>query len=73
MHCRLSYSLSELDLSNNSGITGMLPPQLGLLPRLQAVKVTTTHMSCAGIIKPFVSCSEAAAAAAMLLTVRLRH
>lgn len=51
----MSYSLSELDLSNNTGITGEIPSQLALLPRLQTVKLMQTNKSCAGIIKPYVS------------------
>lgn len=53
----LSYSLTELDLSNNLGITGELPPQLALLPRLQVVKMMQTGASCAGITKLYVSCA----------------
>jgi hypothetical protein len=51
---RTSYSLSELDLSNNPGITGVLPPQLGLLKSLKLVKYTATNLSCAGITQPYV-------------------
>lgn len=53
--CRLSYSLAELDLSNNTGVTGLLPAQLGLLPQLKVVKMLQTNLSCAGITKPYVS------------------
>jgi hypothetical protein len=53
--CRLSYNLAELDLSNNTGVTGLLPAQLGLLPQLQVVKMLQTNLSCAGITKPYVS------------------
>lgn len=56
--CRLAYSLTELDLSNNTGITGFLPPQMGLVPRLQELKITNTNMSCAGIIKAYVSAAR---------------
>lgn len=60
---RLSYSLAELDLSNNTGITGELPAQLGLLPQLRVVKVMQTNLSCAGITQPYsvttnYSCSD---------------
>lgn len=54
MHpCRLAYGLSELDISNNPGLTGMLPPQMGLLSRLKMVRTTGTNLSCAGVIQPY--------------------
>lgn len=52
--CRLAYGLQELDFSNNPGLTGMLPPQMGLLARLKQIRASDTNMSCAGIISPYV-------------------
>jgi hypothetical protein len=46
--CRLSYSLESVDLSNNAGVTGQLPPELGLLARFSAFNGLNTSMSCAG-------------------------
>lgn len=51
--CRLAYGLQELDFSNNPGLTGMLPPQMGLLSRLKQVRTSGTNLSCAGIISPY--------------------
>jgi hypothetical protein len=50
---RLAYGLSEMDFSNNPGLTGMLPPQMGLLGRLKQVRASGTKVSCAGIISPY--------------------
>jgi hypothetical protein len=52
-----------MDVSNNPGVTGVLPPQLGLLSRLRSVRTGNTSMSCAGITRPFAlatnnSCSD---------------
>lgn len=52
--CRLAYGLQELDFSNNPGLTGMMPPQMGLLARLKQIRASDTNMSCAGIISPYV-------------------
>jgi hypothetical protein len=57
----LSYGLQDLDLSNNEGLTGFLPPQMGLLP-LRSVRAAGTDLSCAGIIRPYVSAVCGAAA-----------
>ena len=53
--CSLTYGLTELDLSNNTGVTGELPAEMALLPQLQVVKMMQTNASCAGINKPYVS------------------
>ena len=50
----LSYGLEDLDISNNEGLTGFLPPQIALAP-LRSVRATGTDLSCAGIIRPYVS------------------
>lgn len=63
--CRLTYNLQSLDYSNNPGITGPIPPQMGLLEGLQVVRLQNTSLSCSGITRPFVvttnaSCSDPA-------------
>jgi hypothetical protein len=50
----LAYGLAEMDISNNPGLTGVMPPQMGLLARLKQVRATNTSISCAGIIRPYV-------------------
>jgi hypothetical protein len=60
---RLAYGLVEVDFSNNPGITGVLPPQMGLLSRLKTVRTSNTSLSCAGVTRPFIittnnSCSD---------------
>lgn len=52
---RLSLALSDLDLSGNIGLTGAIPAVTGRLAKLQVMKATNTSLSCAGIIRPFVS------------------
>jgi hypothetical protein len=64
-HHRLSYSLQSIDYSNNPGITGRIPPQMGLLESLQVARLQNTSLSCSGIIKPYTvttnaSCSDPA-------------
>ncbi|WIA30200.1 hypothetical protein OEZ86_000292, partial [Tetradesmus obliquus] len=59
----LSYSLQSIDYSNNPGITGRIPPQMGLLQGLQTARLQNTSLSCSGIIKPYTvttnaSCSD---------------
>jgi hypothetical protein len=41
------------DFSNNSGITGIIPPQMGFAGDLRSMSLTGTNMSCADVIKPY--------------------
>jgi hypothetical protein len=57
--------LQSIDYSNNPGITGRIPPQMGLLEGLQVARLQNTSLSCSGIIKPYMvttnaSCSNPA-------------
>lgn len=49
----LAYGLADMDISNNPGVTGFLPPQMGVLTRVKQVRATNTNMSCAGIVQPY--------------------
>jgi hypothetical protein len=60
---RLAYSLQSIDYSNNPGITGRIPPQMGLLEGLQVARLQNTSLSCSGITRPYTvttnqSCSD---------------
>lgn len=61
--CRLAYSLQSVDLSNNFGLTGFIPPQLALSQSLQRVRISNTSLSCSGVTQPYTittnaSCSD---------------
>ncbi|WIA21435.1 hypothetical protein OEZ85_000647 [Tetradesmus obliquus] len=47
------YGLLDIDVSNNSGITGIVPAQMGYLFALQKARFTNTSMACSGIIRPY--------------------
>jgi hypothetical protein len=42
----------ELDYTNNTAMTGVIPPQIGFLPVLQKTSILGTGMSCAGHFEP---------------------
>jgi hypothetical protein len=55
--------LESIDYSNNPGITGRIPPEMGLLEGLQTARLQNTSLSCSGIIRPYTvttnqSCSD---------------
>lgn len=47
------FSLQDVNWGHNPGLTGVLPPQLGLLTNLRVTQLPDTHMSCAGITRPY--------------------
>jgi hypothetical protein len=56
-YCRLAYSLQSIDYSNNPGITGRIPPEMGLLEGLQTARlheplVQPHHLAVHGHHKP---------------------
>lgn len=59
----LAVALQDLDYTNNTGITGVIPPEMGLLEPLRLSRLAGTSMSCSGIVKPYTvttnySCSD---------------
>uniref|UniRef100_A0A383VLE1 Guanylate cyclase domain-containing protein n=1 Tax=Tetradesmus obliquus TaxID=3088 RepID=A0A383VLE1_TETOB len=48
-----TVALLSGDLSNNSGITGIIPPQMGFAGDLRRMSLKGTSLSCADVIKPY--------------------
>jgi hypothetical protein len=49
----LTVALLSGDLSNNTGVTGIIPPELGFAGDLRRMSLTGTNLSCADVIKPY--------------------
>uniref|UniRef100_A0A383VNF8 Guanylate cyclase domain-containing protein n=1 Tax=Tetradesmus obliquus TaxID=3088 RepID=A0A383VNF8_TETOB len=61
---QFTYALLAADFSNNSGVTGIIPPQMGFSEHVRTVTLTGTSLSCSGITRPFAvtvnaSCNDA--------------
>eukprot|EP00882_Tetradesmus_deserticola_P003941 GHRQ01004167.1.p1 GENE.GHRQ01004167.1~~GHRQ01004167.1.p1 ORF type:complete len:529 (+),score=216.66 GHRQ01004167.1:433-2019(+) len=55
----LAYSLQSIDYSNNPGMTGRIPPEMGLLQGLQSAQLQNTSFSCSGITQPYTAATNA--------------